>query len=90
MPYRLNELSNYLFIISWILVCVSFINKAYIKDLLSKSYIAFFICPSVLILGIFATGKHTPEESMILLTGMMMLLSKFYSQYYFKKKSQME
>lgn len=90
MPYRLNEFSNYLFILAWILVCVSLINKAYIKDLLSKSYLAFFICPTIFILGIFATGKHTLEESMIILTGLMMLLSKFYSQYYFKKKLQVE
>lgn len=90
IPYRLNVLSNYLFILSWILVCVSLINKAYIKDLLSKSYMAFFICPTIFILGVFATGKHTPEESMILLTGIMILLSKFYSQSYFKKKLQVE
>ncbi|AOR25124.1 permease prefix domain 1-containing protein [Clostridium taeniosporum] len=85
IPYRLNELSNYLFIISWILVCVSLINRAYIKNLISKSYIAFFVCPTVLILAIFSTGKHTSEESMILLTGIMMILSKFYSKYYFRK-----
>lgn len=90
LTYRLNVLSNYLFILAWILVCVALINKAYIKDLLSKSYLVFFICPTIFILGVFATGKHTPEESMILLTGVMMLLSKFYSQYYFKKKLQME
>ncbi|OCA98334.1 permease prefix domain 1-containing protein [Clostridium beijerinckii] len=86
MPYRLNELSNYLFIISWILVCVSLINKAYIRNLSSKKYIAFFVCSSILILGLFITGKHTLEESMIILTGIMMLISKFYSKYYFHKK----
>lgn len=90
IPYRLNELSNYLFIISWILVCVSLINKAYIKNVISKRYIAFFVCPSLLILAIFTSGKHTLEESIILLIGIMMLLSKFYSQYYFKKKLEME
>jgi hypothetical protein len=90
LPYRLNVLSNYLFILSWILVCVSLINKAYIKDLLSKRYLAFFICPTIFILGVFATGKHTPEESMIVLTGIMILLSKFYNQNYFKNKLQVE
>jgi hypothetical protein len=90
IPYNLNKLSNYIFIISWILVCVALINKAYIKDLLSKSYLAFFICPTIFILGVFATGKHTPEESMILLTGIMIFISKFYSQNYFKKKLQVE
>jgi hypothetical protein len=86
IPYRLNELSNYLFIISWILVCVSLINKAYIKNIISKSYIAFFVFSFVLILGLFSTGKHTLEESMILIIGIMMLLSKFYSKYYFNKR----
>ncbi|WP_160691841.1 permease prefix domain 1-containing protein [Clostridium sp. C2-6-12] len=90
LPYRLNVLSNYLFILSWILVCVSLINRAYIKDLLSRSYLAFFICPSIFILGVFATGKHTPEESMIVLTGIMILLSKFYSKNYFQNKLQVE
>ena len=90
LPYRLNVLSNYLFILSWILVCVSLINKAYIKDLLSKRYLAFFICPTIFILGVFATGKHTPEESMIALTGIMILLSKYYNQNYFKNKLKVE
>lgn len=90
LPYRLNVLSNYLFILAWILVCVSLINKAYIKDILSRSYLAFFICPTIFILGVFATGKHTPEESMILLTGIMILLSKFYSKNYFNKKLQLK
>ncbi|MBC8060353.1 MAG: hypothetical protein H7Y18_06765 [Clostridiaceae bacterium] len=38
LPYKLGLLSNYLFVISGVLLCVYFLNKIYVKNSFSKSF----------------------------------------------------
>lgn len=86
IPYILNEFSNYVFILSWILICISFFNRMYVKNLISKEYIVFFLISSLIILTLFATGKHTLRESMIFVIGILFMISRYYDKNYLNRK----
>lgn len=86
IPYKLNELSNYVFILSWILVCISFFNRVYVKNLISKEYIVFFLISSLIVLTLFAIGKHTLRESMIFVIGFLLMISRYYDKSYLNRK----
>lgn len=90
IPYQLNESASYLFVLSWILVCISSFNNAYMKNMISKEYIAFFTVSSLIILSMFASGKHTLRELMVLVLALLFLGSEFYNKNYFNRKSTIE
>ena len=86
IPYMLNEFSNYVFILSWILICISFFNRMYVKNLISKEYIVFFLISSLIILTLFATSKHTLRESMIFVIGILFMITRYYDKNYLNRK----
>lgn len=90
IPYQLNESASYLFVLSWILVCISSFNNVYMKNMISKEYIAFFAVSSLIILSMFASGKHTLRELMVLVLVLLFLGSEFYNKNYFNRKSTIE
>lgn len=86
IPNVLNQSANYLFLVAWILICVSLINKVYSKDLISKGYLAFFVVASILIVGLFLVHYHTVQELMFFVVGAVIALSIFFNKSYLKKK----
>ena len=88
-PYILNETSNYIFVISWITFCISFIHRTYITNSLSKLYVGVFSVVTLLIILIFSFPYHFNKELMVIITGAFMVLSSVYNKYYFNKRAKL-
>jgi len=95
IPARLSRISQYLFILSWFFLSFSYIMKAYTRNVISKTYISFFICTSVLIILFHFTGKiYSPygngvyyfyNQYMFLFVAIFMIVSKIYNKSYYKR-----
>lgn len=86
LPYELNECSCYLFILSWILICISLFNNVYIKDMISKEYIIFYVVSSCIILLMLALDRHAIRDSMVFIIGFLLLGGAYYNKNYLKRK----
>lgn len=95
IPTRLVRGSQYVFILSWALLVFAYIKNSYTRNVNSKQYISFFACASAAIVFMHFTGKvYSPygtyfffNSYMFLLIAILMILSKIYNKFYYRRLS---